>query len=324
MKNLIFTLVLLVVLSSIGIINAQTGGGLASEFEKLAKLNNGLTNLNTQLAKKYLNAASRPYDIFALFTSSDPKHGCQVCGTAKNQMEIFRDNYLEYLNSPAFQSKPLFLVIVEVSSGMEVFQQLNMQTIPHLIFFPSGSQPISIKDKLDMFDPHIISNFIKQRTGIHIEIKKTWFEENSMIIYSVAILLASIKAILVIWRFRKNTMFWYFASMILFSLVIGGIFYDFIHKPPVMEFNPYTRESHYFSRGPRTQTVAEGLIMGSLTVLTSFIFVYLARLPDSNYTDTKAKSLGTFAIVTFILLLLILSSGFQIKYYRPWFYYPAI
>eukprot|EP01132_Coremiostelium_polycephalum_P008250 gene8250-10138_t len=63
-------------------------------------------------------------------------------------------------------------------------------------------------------------------------------------------------------------MFWYFIAVALFGFVLSGIFYNFIHKPPLFEYHPHNGYIGYFSRGPRQQTIIEGLAMGGLSIPT--------------------------------------------------------
>ncbi|KAK5580628.1 hypothetical protein RB653_000650 [Dictyostelium firmibasis] len=304
---------------------------LLNDLYEKAKKAGGIVEFKSNLeSKKFVTAQNRPYDLLALFTSSNPKYGCGGCVQLKGQIESFSNSYEPYLNSAKFLEKPIFIVILEVDYNMEVFQTVGLNTIPHLLFIPSGSKQITQKGYaftgFEQISAQSISDFIYGHSKIRIEPIKTFYEKHSAQILTIVVILASVRFLLTAYRKRKNPMFWYFLTILLFSCVIMGIFYDFIHKPNFYEFDHRHQTYNYFSRGSRSQTVSEGMIMGVSTIAITLIFVYISDiLPNFSTFSSRSKGLLFFIGMSSILVLLFFQSlAFQIKYYRPLFFIPSV
>ncbi|KAM9977194.1 hypothetical protein ACTFIR_011052 [Dictyostelium discoideum] len=309
----------------------SSGKKLLNDLYDRAKKAGGVVEFKSNLdSKKFVTAQNRPYDLLALFTSSNPKYGCSGCVQLKNQIESFSLSYEPYLNSAEFLEKPIFIVILEVDYNMEVFQTIGLNTIPHLLFIPSGSKPITQKGYaytgFEQTTSQSISDFIYSHSKIRIEPVKTFYEKYSVQILSFVVFLASVRFLITAYRKRNSPMFWYFLTILLFACVIMGIFYDFIHKPNFYEFDHRQQTYNYFSRGSRSQTVSEGMIMGVSTIAITLIFVFLSDILP-NYTNFSSKSKGLLFFMgmsSIIVLLFFQSLAFQIKYYRPLFFIPSV
>ncbi|EGC30798.1 hypothetical protein DICPUDRAFT_157428 [Dictyostelium purpureum] len=298
---------------------------LLKEFRDLAVKEGGIIQLKTLTqTKKFLQAKNRPYEVLALFTSSNPKYGCAGCLVLN-----YGASYIQYLESPQFLEKPIFVVILEVDSTLEFFQHVGFNTIPHLVFIPSGSKPIQTKGftftKVDQATPAQISNFILSHSKINIEPVRTLYEKYSQQFFGTIIFIASLRFIITAYKKRNNPMFWYFLTILLFSAVIMGIFYDFIHKPALYDYDHRNQKYNYFSRGSRSQTVSEGFIMGVSTLAITLVFIYISDiLPNYSRFGTKVKNvlffLGMGAIISFLYFQ---SIAFSMKYYRPLFFIPS-
>ncbi|KAN0048212.1 hypothetical protein ACTA71_002607 [Dictyostelium dimigraforme] len=310
---------------------------LLNDLYERAKKAGGVVEFKSNIdSKKFVTAQNRPYDLLALFTSSNPKYGCSGCVQLKNHIESFSLSYEPYLNSAQFLEKPIFIVILEVDYNMEAFQTVGLNTIPHLLFIPSGSKPITQKGYaftgFEQITSQSISDFIYGHSKIRIEPVKTFYEKYSVQILTVVVFLASVRFLITAYRKRKNPMFWYFLTiertivLLLFSCVIMGIFYDFIHKPNFYEFDHRQQTFNYFSRGSRSQTVSEGMIMGVSTIAITLIFVYISDiLPNFSTFSPRSKGLLFFIGMSSIIVLLFFQSlAFQIKYYRPLFFIPSV
>ncbi|KAN0000910.1 hypothetical protein ACTFIZ_001372 [Dictyostelium cf. discoideum] len=304
---------------------------LLNDLYDRAKKAGGVVEFKSNLdSKKFVTAQNRPYDLLALFTSSNAKYGCSGCVQLKSQIESFSLSYEPYLNSAGFFEKPIFIVILEVDYNMEVFQTIGLNTIPHLLFIPSGSKPITQKGYaytgFEQTSSQSISDFIYSHSKIRIEPVKTFYEKYSVQILTVVVFLASVRFLVTAYRKRKSPMFWYFLTILLFACVIMGIFYDFIHKPNFYEYDHRQQTYNYFSRGSRSQTVSEGMIMGVSTIAITLIFVYISDiLPNFSNFSSRSKGLLFFIGMSSIIVLLFFQSlAFQIKYYRPLFFIPSV
>ncbi|KAF2071136.1 hypothetical protein CYY_007542 [Polysphondylium violaceum] len=335
MNKLILLLLvsILLVLCSANGQQASTDKALVSNLYNIAQSSGGLITLTPPQIKQYITIPNRPYELVLLMSSDNSKYGCGICSQSKASLESYMMSYIPYLNDQdTFFKKPIFFFFVDVDNGLELFQKLQLQTIPHLVYAPSGNSPLTIKGQTyprpDNISPDLVSSFIKQKSGgkIEINVVKSFMELHFNKIAAVFGLIFALRIIAFCWSKRQYPMFWFLITLAIFGAVLSGVFFNFIHTPPLFDFNQQSGVISYFSRGARSQTVSEGAIMGSLTLFISFVYIYLSDILPNQSTISKEKKMAFFfgAFTLFVICLMALSRCYQLKYYRPWFFIPEI
>jgi len=333
-SNLILILISIILISTTLVANGQSNGKskLTSSLYDLAQKSDGLMTFTMPQIKQYITIATRPYDLVILLSSTNSKYGCAICSQSKSSLESFMYSYTPYLNDKEnFLKNPIFFIYVDVDNGLELFQKLQLQTIPHLLYVPSGSSAMSVKGNTyprpDNISPDGISSFIKSKSNgkIEINVVKSFMELHFNKIAALFGLIFALRIIAFCYSKRASPMFWYIISLVVFGAVLSGVFFNFIHTPPLFDFNPQTGAISYFSRGARSQTVSEGALMGALTLFISFVFIYLSDiLPNQSISKEKRMMFFFGGFTLFVTCLLILSRCYQLKYYRPWFFIPDV
>ncbi|EFA77947.1 hypothetical protein PPL_08592 [Heterostelium album PN500] len=275
------------------------------DLKQLALDNNGFLQLDSAQIKKFITISNRPYHLLVYITSTNPQHGCQICQVLKDEIKTYSMlSYHNYLQSPEFDSKPLFVIVLEFEQSQDFFKQLQIQNIPHIAFFPAGNSELTLKNnvftRLDSFSKQRLSDYIEDQSGIKIEIVLPFFEKHGHTFGRIGLGLLALRLLITLINNRQNKTLWMLISMLIVGSVLSGIFYVFIHKPPLFEVRGQN-EISYFSRGTRSQTVIEGALMGGLSLIIAFIFIFLSDiLPNRSAELSKVKS-NLFFLVGFIV-----------------------
>ncbi|XP_012966331.1 tumor suppressor candidate 3 isoform X4 [Meriones unguiculatus] len=156
----------------------QLGGGqkkkenlLAEKVEQLMEWSSrrSIFRMNGDKFRKFVKAPPRNYSMIVMFTALQPQRQCSVCRQANEEYQILANSW-RY--SSAFCNK-LFFGMVDYDEGTDVFQQLNMNSAPTFMHFPSKGRP-KRADTFDLqrigFAAEQLAKWIADRTDVHIRV----------------------------------------------------------------------------------------------------------------------------------------------------------
>ncbi|XP_076770154.1 dolichyl-diphosphooligosaccharide--protein glycosyltransferase subunit TUSC3 isoform X3 [Arvicanthis niloticus] len=156
----------------------QLGGGqkkkenlLAEKVEQLMEWSSrrSIFRMNGDKFRKFVKAPPRNYSMIVMFTALQPQRQCSVCRQANEEYQILANSW-RY--SSAFCNK-LFFGMVDYDEGTDVFQQLNMNSAPTFMHFPSKGRP-KRADTFDLqrigFGAEQLAKWIADRTDVHIRV----------------------------------------------------------------------------------------------------------------------------------------------------------
>nr|XP_042118414.1 tumor suppressor candidate 3 isoform X3 [Peromyscus maniculatus bairdii] len=144
---------------------------LAEKVEQLMEWSSrrSIFRMNGDKFRKFVKAPPRNYSMIVMFTALQPQRQCSVCRQANEEYQILANSW-RY--SSAFCNK-LFFGMVDYDEGTDVFQQLNMNSAPTFMHFPSKGRP-KRADTFDLqrigFAAEQLAKWIADRTDVHIRV----------------------------------------------------------------------------------------------------------------------------------------------------------
>ncbi|GAB1293108.1 Tumor suppressor candidate 3 [Apodemus speciosus] len=174
----------------------QLGGGqkkkenlLAEKVEQLMEWSSrrSIFRMNGDKFRKFVKAPPRNYSMIVMFTALQPQRQCSVCRQANEEYQILANSW-RY--SSAFCNK-LFFGMVDYDEGTDVFQQLNMNSAPTFMHFPSKGRP-KRADTFDLqrigFAAEQLAKWIADRTDVHKTLSSAVLRIESRTWYSLSVL----------------------------------------------------------------------------------------------------------------------------------------
>ncbi|XP_041500423.1 tumor suppressor candidate 3 isoform X2 [Microtus oregoni] len=156
----------------------QLGGGqkkkenlLAEKVEQLMEWSSrrSIFRMNGDKFRKFVKAPPRNYSMIVMFTALQPQRQCSVCRQANEEYQILANSW-RYSSASC---NKLFFGMVDYDEGTDVFQQLNMNSAPTFMHFPSKGRP-KRADTFDLqrigFAAEQLAKWIADRTDVHIRV----------------------------------------------------------------------------------------------------------------------------------------------------------
>jgi oligosaccharyltransferase complex subunit gamma len=118
----------------------------------------------------YVKSKPKNYSIVAMLTALKPLRQCSVCKQAYQEYEILANSW-RYSSQ---YSSELFFIMVDIDEdGMDVFQQLQLQTAPTYFHFPATGKR-KPEDKYDVtrygFSAEALANWVHDRAGVKVAV----------------------------------------------------------------------------------------------------------------------------------------------------------
>ncbi|PVV05421.1 hypothetical protein BB560_000054 [Smittium megazygosporum] len=155
-------LVWLALFSILSFVTASTKKSRHNEMKKLAaSAPNGLIQMSDTQAEE-LVFSSNDYNVFALFTASNPKYGCDQCIPALKTFKSMAEPMTKAKNSDK-----IFFVRFEPENAMPLFRKFQIPDPPKGYFFASEANAKNINNK-----PYIQINLFRPTSEITTELTK--------------------------------------------------------------------------------------------------------------------------------------------------------
>ncbi|KAG4303435.1 hypothetical protein PCANB_000427 [Pneumocystis canis] len=121
---------------------------IIQDFLRKKKSNNGIIQLDSKIINTIITKP-RNYSMVIMFTVNEEQYSCNLC---KKLDPIFR-LVARSRHKTHPKSEELFFGILEFSNGPEVFEQLQLTTVPIIMVYPATIGPNALKNN----KPHILN-----------------------------------------------------------------------------------------------------------------------------------------------------------------------
>ncbi|EWM24709.1 Oligosaccharyl transferase complex, subunit OST3/OST6 [Nannochloropsis gaditana] len=225
----------------------------------------------------------RSFPVVILFTAANPKYGCQACHIVGNEFEGMANTYLQRnARRPSDnQLPPLIFARADVETAPAVVhEKFQLQTVPHLFFFPAHqalSLPARNLDELSVTSGGTaIAEELEDRIGLTLKrVPNVRATVKGAVLFAV---LAAVAAYFLMdqWSWTKTLPFrrplWLCFSYLVFAIATGGMIYCIIRRPPPFGITQQ-KVKLISTRDTSDMFVFEGLLMGFLQLAAGLAFV---------------------------------------------------
>ena len=276
-------------------------------------LRRSIISLSSEKFNEYVRNKPRNYSVIAMLTALRPNRQCSVCKEAQDEYKILADSW-RYSQD---YSSSLFFVMVDIDEdGVDVFQQLQLNSAPTYFHFPSGKS--KKEDRYDVgrngYSADALGKWIAERTSVHITVMRP---PNYLLlaIWIPAVLVGTLFVYLKrenLHKFRDSR-YWAVAAIIWILAMISGQMWNHIRGPPFAH-RTAQGDTGYFSGTSQYQFIAETYIIfvlyGAITVGFVLMNERFAFFDDMGISKvTPIVGLGMVVVVFGYLL-----SIFRMKY----------
>lgn len=223
-----------------------TGLDRAQQISELsAKSRGNMITLDDSTYQYYAAAKPRPYSLIVFMTAAHPKFKCNICKQIDQEMSMVAQAYNKAIDSKK-EDPAVFFVRLDYESAPKTFQSYGTQSVPMLFHIPpSGAADregkefvINGRDKYQVPaspDAESIAGFLRDRTGISVEIKRSMIMSYVVLAVVFGIMIALVKPVIDSLPFLlgliRNTKLWAMVSAGVYTCAISGLIFDIIRSP---------------------------------------------------------------------------------------------
>lgn len=282
--------------------------GLAEKISHLKEMTakKSVVKLNNYKFKDYVKWTARNYSFVVMFTAMEPHRQCSICS-------VVHDEFL--IAAKSFQlmhgiSDKLFFGIIDFDDGSEIFQSLQVNTAPVIVYFPPKRKIGRISDlqQLDMqrvgFSAEAIARWITDKTNLDFKIFRppnyistfgllTMFFVGSLVMYFKQ----------ENFEFLQNRTLWAVITIIFCLTMTSGQMWNHIRGPP------------FYHRSANGVSYIHGSSQGQFVSETYFIFILngtfaacIIAIIESGYNSDNNSGKKITTIVSVVLAAFIFSA----------------
>lgn len=210
-----------------------------------SKSKGGIITLDDATYQYYVQSKPRPYSLIVFLTAAHPKFKCSICKTIDQEMALVAQAYMQ--SCAAKKEDPsVFFVRLDYESAQKTFQGYGVSSVP--VVFHVGPMmsndkngkdfAIQARDKYQVpptVDAESIVNFLRDRTGVSVEIKRSMIGSYILLLVVFAGLMALVRPVIDSLPFwlglirRKGI--WGVISAGVYTCAISGLIFDIIRSP---------------------------------------------------------------------------------------------
>jgi oligosaccharyltransferase complex subunit gamma len=198
----------------------------------------------------YYAATPRPYSLVVFLTAAHPKFKCAVCKQIDQEMALVAQAYTT--SCAAKNEEPsLFFVRLDYESAQKTFNSYGVSSVPVVFHLApsvgaSGGEnskhaaALEARDKYQVpavVDAEGIAGFVRDRTGLSVEIKRSMIGSYILLLIVFGILAALVRPVinsLDFWlRLIRHKSIWMLVSAGVYTCAISGMIFDIIRSPPM-------------------------------------------------------------------------------------------
>ncbi len=194
----------------------------------------------------YATAKPRPYSLIVFLTAAHPKFKCSICKQIDQEMTLVAEAY----NKACVEKKEdpnVFFVRMDYESAQKTFNSYGVTSVPLLFHIgpmvstdrsAEKANTIQARDKFQVpstVDAESIASFLRDRTGVSVEIKRSMIGSYVMLLVTFGVLAALVRPIINSLEFWLNIIrrksIWALASAGVYTCAISGLIFDIIRSP---------------------------------------------------------------------------------------------
>jgi hypothetical protein len=257
-ETLFFAFLCIAAVCQINASKKQSQGSATSEnkiqqiSELAAKARGNMITLDDATYNYYAISKPRPYSLIVFMTAAHPKFKCNICKQIDSEMSLVAQAYQQSITTKGEEAK-VFFVRLDYESSQKMFQNYGVASVPMVFHVPMSLSAsdggnnnnnnkqdfsITVRDKYQIPmspDAESIGNFLRDRTGISVEIKRSMIGSYLLLLAIFGVLALLVKPVLdalpMILSFIRNTSLWAVVSAGVYTCAISGLIFDIIRSP---------------------------------------------------------------------------------------------
>lgn len=213
--------------------------------ELASKSRNNMITLDDATFHYYAIAKPRPYSLIVFLTAAHPKFKCTICKQIDTEMSLVAQSYGRATSTRGEEPK-VFFVRLDYEASQKIFQQYGVSSVPMMFHIPplltaekSGKEyTIHQREKYQIPtspEAESIAGFVKDRTGVSVDIKRSMFFSYILLLVIFGILALLVKpmidALPFLLRLVQNVGIWAVVSAGVYTCAISGLIFDIIRQP---------------------------------------------------------------------------------------------
>jgi len=267
----------------------------------------------------YATTKPCPYHLVVFLTATHPKFRCNICKQLDKEFQLLASSYYDsHITSSSNKENdadiPVFFIRLDYESSQRVFQSYQMTSVPVVFYLPPrinnevNDFVIGVRDTYQVpADPDAegLASFLRDKTSISVNIKRSMIGVYFTILIAFGILLALIRPVmsalpflLKIVRFRP---IWLTVSAGVYTCAISGLIFDIIRSPQMYYANPQTGQIMFFYPQSGNQFVVEGFIIGFLNLGCAGALIFLAAVSPTF----KSQKLKDYSLIGCVVIFTI-------------------
>lgn len=224
----------------------QTPEAKTHQIAELAsKSKTGIITLDDATYQYYAQAKPRPYSLIVFLTAAHPKFKCSICKQIDQEMSLVAQGYLQSCAEKK-EDPAVFFVRLDYETAQKTFQNYGVNSVPlvfHIAPMVSTDKigkdfTLQTRDKYQVpptVDAESIASFLRDRTGVSVEIKRSMIGAYITLFIVFAVLLALVRPAIDSLPFwlglvRRKSL-WGVVSAGVYTCAISGLIFDIIRSP---------------------------------------------------------------------------------------------
>lgn len=264
-------------------------------------------------------------------TATHPKFRCQICKQIDQELTLVAQSYAQSLTSSKSEQEVFFVRIDYETSGKS-FHAYGVTSVPVVFYLPPSlaaetantketkESKIAPRDKFQVpavVDAESIANFVRDRSGVSIDIKRSMVWLYITLLVVLGVLLALVKPVIDSLPFWLNLIrrqsIWVVVSLGIYTCAISGMIFDIIRSPPLYHMNPQSGQILFFYPQSGNQFVVEGFVIGFLNLACAISLVVIS-IYVPKFKDEQNRMIGMIGgIVIFAFCFRMVRSLYIMK-----------
>ena len=314
-----------------------------TKFETLKDLvskEGDILKLDLDRFTSFVVEQSISYTIIVLFTAEKNTIQCPACDLLLPIYEKIAYSYKisEQYNQADINEKKantvFFSLLYYNRETVELFKELQFMNIPNIYVSKSGltydeNHYIYDEEKMWRFtkaedlDINKILEIINQHTGKQAKIHFALIEQIVYLMPIIGGILISLSLLIITIKIIINPSLWWFFSMVINFLCMGGIVFDVIYENALYGIDNTTGEKIFIATGPKSQFIIEGFLMSFIMIIGGISLINLNSSAKFK-NPWQIRLVGIFSLIGLIgcMYCLVYIYRLKVAWYAPTFQPP--
>lgn len=282
--------------------------GLAEKITALKEMaaKKTIVKLNNFKFKDYVKWSARNYSFVVMFTAMEPHRQCSICSVVNEEFQIAAKSF----QLTHGLSDKLFFGVMDFDDGSEVFQSLQINTAPVIVYFPPKRKISRISDlqQLDMqrvgFSAEAIARWITDKTDLDFKV----FRPPNYISTFALLTMFFIGSLVMYFKqenfeFLQNRTLWAIITIIFCLTMTSGQMWNHIRGPP------------FYHKSHQGVSYIHGSSQGQFIAETYFIFLLngcfatcVITLIESSYSAEHSSGKKATTVISVIIAAFLFSA----------------